>query len=60
MQEKRGRGRPKGAKNIKKQQTVATESSLSDLNIYQLFANLFETKSIEEVNTKISRLKDRD
>jgi hypothetical protein len=28
--------------------------------VHRLFVNLFETKSIEEVNTKISRLKDRD
>ncbi len=60
MQEKRGRGRPKGAKNIKKQQNLSGEGGLGELNIYQLFVNLFETKSIEEVNTKISRLKDRD
>ena len=60
VQEKRGRGRPKGAKNIKKQQALSAEGGLNELNVYQLFVSLFETKSIEEVNTKISRLKDRD
>jgi hypothetical protein len=40
VQEKRGRGRPKGAKNIKKQQ-ISTEGGLNELNVYQLFVNLF-------------------
>lgn len=59
LQEKRGRGRPKGAKNIKKV-TGGGEGGLNELSVFQLFVSLFETKSIEEVNTKINRLKDRD
>ena len=60
FQEKRGRGRPKGAKNIKKQMSSSGQNNINELNVFQLFVHLFETKSIEEVNTKINRLKDRD
>lgn len=57
-QEKRGRGRPKGAKNIKK---VNPQEDLSnEYNLHQLFSTLFENKSIEEVNTKVNRIKERE
>jgi hypothetical protein len=60
VQEKRGRGRPKGAKNIKKQPMTSSETYENELNISNLFNNLFEIKSIEEITTKINRLKDKD
>jgi hypothetical protein len=59
FQEKRRRGRPKGAKNIKKISGPA-EGSLNGLSVFQLFVSLFETQLIEEFNTKIPRMKDRD
>lgn len=39
---------------------MVVDNIFNELNIYQLFANLLENKSIEEINTKIARLKDRD
>ena len=38
----------------------SADSNLNELNVFQLFVHLFETKSIEEVNTKVNRLKDKD
>ena len=38
----------------------SSDNNLNELNVFQLFVHLFETKSIEEVNTKVNRLKDKD
>lgn len=36
------------------------EQSLNEQSVYELFCNLLQNKSLEEINTKINRLKDKD